>query len=103
MVHEQLSEGREAEISVDPVLQTRARLCEGKVNGPRDTFVSETLERLPLANVNEVAKLFRGRFMGRVEAPYSWKTAAYLNAEGGESEACGALFFSTCGGAGPRC
>ena len=65
---------------MDPVLQTRARLCEGKVNGPRDTFVSEILERLPLANVFEVAKLFRGRSMGRVVASYSWKTAAYLNA-----------------------
>ena len=53
---------------------------KSKVNGQRDTFVSEPLERLPLTNVFEVAKLFRGRFMGRVEAPYSCKTAAYLNA-----------------------
>ena len=32
---------------------------KSKVNGPRDTFVSETLERLLLANVYEVAKFFR--------------------------------------------
>ena len=32
----QLSEGRMLEVSVDLVLQARARLCEGKVNGPRD-------------------------------------------------------------------
>ena len=50
---------------MDPVLQTRARLCEGKVNGPRDTFVSEMLERLPLANVFEVAKRLSRKIHGK--------------------------------------
>ena len=36
-------------------------------------FVSEMMKRLPLANVYEVAKFSQGRFMGRVEAPYSRK------------------------------
>ena len=33
--NEPFSEERSAEISMDPVLQARARLCDGKVDGPK--------------------------------------------------------------------
>ena len=41
--NEQFLEERIAEISVDPVLQTRSRLCDGKVDGTDDRLVSEML------------------------------------------------------------
>ena len=40
-------DGRNAEITVDLVLQTRAKLSENKVNGPEDAIVSEMIKRLP--------------------------------------------------------
>ena len=43
--NEQFLEERIAEISVDSVLQTRSRLCDGKVDGPDDRLVSEMLKR----------------------------------------------------------
>ena len=57
---------------MDLVLQARARLCDGKVDGWRDRILSETLMRLPLAKLYEVAKLLEERFVGKVWAPDSW-------------------------------
>ena len=61
------------EIYVDLVLHARARLCDSKVDGPKDKIVCEMLKRLPLPKVYEVAKLFQERFMGKMQAPDSWK------------------------------
>ena len=49
----------------DTVLQTRSRLCDGKVHGPDDRLVSETLKRLPLVKIFEVANVFQEGFMGK--------------------------------------
>ena len=38
-------EGRNAEITVDLVLQARAKTSDNKVNGPEDAVVSEVLPR----------------------------------------------------------
>ena len=89
---------------MDTVLQTRARLCEGKVNGPRDTFVSEMLERPLLANVFEVAKRLSRKIRGKSGGSIFQETCGVRECEKGtESEASGARFFFTCGDAGPRC
>ena len=40
-------DGREAEITVDVVLQARAKVCDNKVNGPEDAVVSELIKQLP--------------------------------------------------------
>ena len=40
-------DGRRAEITVDVVLQARAKMSENKVNGPEDAVVSEMIKQLP--------------------------------------------------------
>ena len=40
-------DGRNAEITVDLVLQARAELSENKVNGTEDVIVIETIKRFP--------------------------------------------------------
>ena len=62
--NEQFFEERIAEISVDSVLQTRSRLCDGKVDGPDDRLVSELLKR----KIFEVAHFSQERFMGKEQA-----------------------------------
>ena len=66
-------EGRKAEITVDLVLQSRARMSENKVNGPDDAKVSDMIKQLPLKKVYIVTRCFQERFMGQMEAPSSWK------------------------------
>ena len=39
-------EGRNAEITVDLVLQARAKLSDDKVNGPEDAIVSEMIQKV---------------------------------------------------------
>ena len=47
--HQQFTkEGRNAEITVDLVLQARARMTDNKVSGPEDTVSSEMIKILPL-------------------------------------------------------
>ena len=66
-------EGRNAEITVDLVLQARAKLSENKVNGPEDAIVSEMVKRLPMEKIYTVTKCFQERFLGQMESPSSWK------------------------------
>ena len=66
-------EGRNAEITVDLVLQARAKLSDNKVNGPEDATVSEMIKKWPMDNIYTVARCFQERFMGQMESPSSWK------------------------------
>ena len=63
----------EDQISVDLVLQARAKMSENKVNGPEDALVSEMIKQLPLEKICTLTKCFQERFMGQMEAPRSWK------------------------------
>ena len=51
--------GRNAEITVDLVLQARAKLSDKKVNGPEDAIVSEMIKRLPMENMHNCEVLSR--------------------------------------------
>ena len=66
-----LEEGRAGEMTVDLVLQARAKLSNNKVSVPADAVVSEMIKALPLEEVHVVAKCFQQRFMGAMEAPDS--------------------------------
>ena len=57
-------DGRNAEITVDLVLQARAKLSENKVNGPEDAIVSEMIKRLPMEKIYTIMRCFQERFMG---------------------------------------
>ena len=46
--NQQFTEGRNAEIAVDLVLQARAKSSDNKVNGPEDAIVSEMIKKLPM-------------------------------------------------------
>ena len=45
-------DGREAEITVDLLLQARAKMSDNKVNGPEDAVVSEMIKQLPLEKIS---------------------------------------------------
>ena len=66
-------DGRNAEITVDMVLQARARLSENKVNGPEDAILSEMIKRLPTEKIYIITMCFQERFLCRMESPSSWK------------------------------
>ena len=66
-------EGRNAEITVDLVLQARAKLSENKVNGPEDAIVSEMIKRLPMEKIYTITRCVQERFMGMMESSSSWK------------------------------
>ena len=56
-------DGRNAEITVDVVLQARAKVSENKVNGPEDAIVSEMIKRLPMEKIYTITgcpKTFHG-------------------------------------------
>ena len=63
-------EGRTAEITVDLVLQARAKMSDEKVNGPDDAIVREMIKQLPLEKVYSSARCFQ---MGLMESSSSWK------------------------------
>ena len=63
--------GRIAEITVDPVLQGRARMSDNKVNGPDDAIVSEMIKTLPMEKVYTITRCFQERVMGQMESPSS--------------------------------
>ena len=44
-------EGRVAEITIDLVLQARAKMAESKVNVPEDSIVSEMIKQLPTSKI----------------------------------------------------
>ena len=58
-------EGRNAEITVDLVLQARAKLSKNEVNGPEDAIVSEMIKKLPMEKIHTFARCFQERFMAR--------------------------------------
>ena len=66
-------EGRNAEITVDLVLQARAKMCDNKVNGPQNAVVSEMIKHLLLEKICIITRCFQERCMGQMEAPSSWK------------------------------
>ena len=66
-------EGRMVEITVDMVLQARAKMSESKVNGPEDVVVSEMMKQFPQEKIYEVTRCFQQRCMGQMDAPNSWK------------------------------
>ena len=49
-------DGRNAEITVDLVLQARAKLGDNKVHGPEDAIVSEMIKQLPLEKMYAIAR-----------------------------------------------
>ena len=58
-------EGRSAELTVDLVLQARAKLSDNKVNGPEDAIVSEMIKRLAIDKIYTIVKCFQERFTAR--------------------------------------
>ena len=64
---------RKGAITVDLVLQARAKLSDNKVNGHEDAIVSEMIEKLPLDKICTIARCFQERFLGLMESPNSWK------------------------------
>ena len=73
-----IMEGRNAEITVDLVLQVRAKMCDHKVKGPGDAVVSEMIKQLPVEKIFIFTRWFQKRFMGQKEAPSSWKIVAWV-------------------------
>ena len=66
-------EGRDEEITVDLVLQARAKMSDNKVNGPDDAIVSEMIKQWPLEKINTVTMCFQERFLGQMKSISSWK------------------------------
>ena len=58
-------EGRSAEITVDLMLQARAKMSNNKVNGPEDAIVSEMIKHLPLGTICTTTKCFQERLWVR--------------------------------------
>ena len=57
-------EGRNAEITIDLVLQARVKMSDNKVNGPEDAIVSEIIKRLPMEKIYIIARCSQERFLG---------------------------------------
>ena len=57
-------DGRNAEITVDLVLQARAKLSDNEVNGPEDVIVSEMIKRLPMEKIYTKTRCCQERFSG---------------------------------------
>ena len=93
--NEHFSERRIAEISVDLVLQPRARLCNNKVDGLKDKFASEMLERLQLAKVYKVASFFSGTLHVK-GGPVGLLDEARRKAEEGDQELQGHCIDGSC-------
>ena len=66
-------DGRNGEITVDLVLQARAKRSDNKVYGPEEAVVSEMIEQLALEKIFIVMRCF-SRAVSRVRwRPSSWK------------------------------
>ena len=53
-------DGRGAEITVDSVLEARAKMSENNVNGPEDAVVSEMIKQSPLEKIYIYYELLSG-------------------------------------------
>ena len=71
-------EARNAEITVDLVLQARAKMCDNKVKGPEDAVVSEMIKQLSFEKIHITTRCFQERFVGEMEAPSSWKIVVWV-------------------------
>ena len=58
-----------AEITIDLVLQARAKMSENKVNGPEDTVASEMIKQLPQEKIYIITKCFQERPVGQTHVP----------------------------------
>ena len=47
--------------------------CLKTRNGPEDAVVSEMIKQLPLEKIDIITRCFQERYMGKMEAPSSWK------------------------------
>ena len=65
-------DGRVAQITIDLVLQARAKMAENKVNGPEDSIASEVIKQLPQENFLEITRCFQDRCMELEEASSPW-------------------------------
>ena len=79
------------EITIDLVLQSRAKMSDNKVNGPEDTVVSEMIKQLLLEKIYTITKFFQERFMGQMEAPSSWKVVKLVFLRKPDAEVTGQL------------
>ena len=52
------------EITIDLVFQARAKMAENKVNGQKDSVVSEMIKQLPQEIIHEITRCFQERLMG---------------------------------------
>ena len=66
-------DGRRAEITVDLVLQARAKMADNSVNGLEGRVVSEMIKQCLLEKISIITRCFQECFMGLMEAPSSWK------------------------------
>ena len=64
-------EGRTAEITLDLVLQSGAKMSDNKVNGPEDAIVSDMIKQLPLEKIYTITRCFQERFLVQMESPSS--------------------------------
>ena len=64
-------DGRVAEITVELVLQARARMLENMAMGQKMPIVSEMIQQLPQENIYAITRCFRDRFLGLEDAPSS--------------------------------
>ena len=90
-------EGRTAEITVDLVLQARAKMSDNKVNGPEDAIVSEMIKQLPVEKICTFTRCFQERFMGQMESPSSWKIVilVFLNKPDAGIRSCRAIALTS--------
>ena len=51
------------ELQVDLVVTARAKMAEEKVNGPEDSFVTETIKQLPQEKMYEITNCFQTLFL----------------------------------------
>ena len=65
-------DGRVAEITIDLVLQARAKMAENKVNGPEDSIVSEMIKQVPPKILSD-RKMLPRPICGVGGSPSSWK------------------------------
>ena len=71
-------DGRRAEITIDLVLQARAKMSDNNVNVAEDAVVSETIKQVTQGKTYIIMKCFQERFMGLTEAPSSWKIVKWV-------------------------
>ena len=62
-------------ITVDLVLQARAKLSDNKANGPEDVIVCEMIKKSPVEKICTMTKCCQERVMDIWNPPRSWKSS----------------------------